>query len=166
MSVESKSQDERILPFNQRNDVLAEAVDSVMQVLSSLNRGDVLLHEDAEQASGMARYSEHWGQLIAKLKGRMLRERGIALVSLKEIGYKLATTREQNEDVPVNRMRRAAKQVARGINELSALPPQELTPDEQSKRVARLNAMQADRAMLNRDRRAWDLLTRKKRKPE
>lgn len=134
-------------------DIYHDMLAALMVLVDPLNRGDVVAHESIEAAAGIKRYSERWGALIKKWRRRMSRERGISLVSVIDVGYKLATKEEQINVVPVKLQKQALRRNRRAINELACTPEGELSVHQRRVKHYRLEAMQTSNRLQRRSLR-------------
>lgn len=101
-----------------------KATERAWKMLTKLERGDLLSHEDAELALGAERPSDRYYALMDKLKRRMEDERGISLIAIPMVGYQLATAKDQL-GLGRHRVVRAARQIRKGAKSVGSLPEAE-----------------------------------------
>jgi hypothetical protein len=121
------------------NKKVAEGVEAVLGAMASLNRGDIITHEDIASASGIPYMGEGWGLLITKVKRRFEETRGITLWAVVEVGYKLGTAEEQLNAFPARRARRAIRQLNRGLSHMESIPTEDLSAHQQSIRATKID---------------------------
>jgi hypothetical protein len=143
-----------------RKPVLDELAERAYATLAGLDRGQVVRTEALEEATGLRRYEGCWGSVVKRLKAHALERRNIALWAVPEVGYKLCTKDEQLKMVPSKRQRRAARQIARAVREVGALPAGELTLHQQQLRAAELEQMRRSQRQLRRHLREQEILSR------
>ena len=137
----------------EHNEQLESLVTSILGRVAGLDRGDVIPLSLIESEAAVQRYTELWGQLIVKLKRRMLDERHICLWSIRNVGYKLCTRTEQINFTAIKRQQRAVRQLSRSVREVGAVPAAELALHLQQVRALRLRHMTAARRLLKRQLR-------------
>lgn len=118
----------------------AKALEKVWKHASNLGRGGVIVWEVIEKATGATRDESKTKSLVAKLKRRMERERGITLWSTPGVGYRLCTAAEQLVECSERRSRRAARQLRKGIEHVAAIPDGDLTSHQRTVRTQRVES--------------------------
>jgi len=122
------------------NPEVAEAVEAVYLLASTLGRGDVLAHSAISKELGLGPHEGYWGRVVSKVRRRLQEERGIATWPVPMVGYRLLT-REEQLQLPEWRMRRGLRQVRRGRGSLLALPEKGLTLHQRRSRMFMLDRM-------------------------
>lgn len=107
----------------EKNEARSAGLERLWAMLGKMGRGDVLKHEDAEQALGLDRGSTYY-EAINRTNRRSEAERGISLVNVPLVGYVLATAGEQL-DFARRRNIRARRQIGRALRTVRSLPVEE-----------------------------------------
>lgn len=136
-------------------------VNELVRVTSNLERGDVITHEAIERVSGVNRYTGPWNQIVRRFRRRVLKERGIAMLPVVQVGYHFCTQQEQLTVCAENRQRRAIRQVTRGCQEVGALPLEGLTDHQQRLKKFTMDAMKAERKAMKHALKDQSLVNRK-----
>lgn len=129
---------------------LQRSVDAVVRFAANLGRGDTLRLTSIEQLSGCERYTGRWNAIVRKVRLAVLRDRGIALRPITNVGYRLCEHDEQLRYCSRNRQRRAIRQLGRGLLEVDALPPAELTDHQQHLRALMVQQLRTERRQVRR----------------
>lgn len=116
-----------------------DAVESLWEQTASLERGDVIHWTDIEAAVGESRDASPCRVVVLKLKRRYEEERGITLWSVPTVGYRLCTVEQQLLRCSRERVKRAGRQLRRGVRHMQAIPDEELTDAQRSLRADRVN---------------------------
>jgi len=120
---------------------LKKFVEDIIASSNNLNRGDILFYQVMTKLSGLTQECPQWGTLVKKIKGRILRDRGIVIVAEPNVGYRFLTTAEQLRDNPRNRSGRGRRQFLRGANETKAIPDSELDVKQREIKIANHGVM-------------------------
>ncbi len=142
----------------QENERLTAMVETVLAVAEPLQRGQVLTHKAMEKATGVRRYSEHWGPLVTKVKRAMRERRHIVIwptahLDGEPVGYRLLTHEEQVRLPARKRTERATRQVNRAVREVASTPQEGLTDFQRAQQAANVHNLIAMRRALKRERR-------------
>lgn len=129
---------------------IQRTVDAMVDHVKSLDRGDVVKFGDLETITGTERYAGRWVLYVQKMRRRILKERGIAMRPLVNVGYKLCTKDEQLKYCARNRQRRAVRQLNRGIAEVDHLPHDGLSLHQQRLRALTLDNLRHERRAVRR----------------
>ena len=129
----------------ERNENLTELVEALYAACEPLRRGDTIGHDQIARILKVAPHEGHWQTCIAKLKRRMEDERGITLWSEHEVGYRLLKLDEQLAVAPRKRLRRAIRQINRGLKHAASAPDAGLTPHQRRLKAAQVELMKAAR---------------------
>lgn len=124
-------------------DEITDATNRVLDLFRHYTRGDVATWEVIEATAGFSRGGGHWTSFAYRLKRDLRRTRGITLNAVRGVGWKLETVKEQLEDAPVRRQRRAGRQLHRSVQELRALPMSELTDYQRAGRARRVDVVES-----------------------
>lgn len=124
----------------EQNPQIREWVEIILQYASYLNRGDILEYIAIEEATeGLNRSMPQWGTVVRKLKKRMLRDRGIDIVAVVNVGFRLRDPQDQLTNGTSSRQERARRNLRSGREVAEHLPDNELTHHQK-----RLKMMIAD----------------------
>jgi hypothetical protein len=138
--------------FEEKEDV-AQAVEALYSVVAKLNRGDILGHDVIASILGLSPHEGRWDHVVGKVRKRLLKERKIETWPEHEVGYKLLTVQEQLEYVPLERSRRAIRQVRKGRKPLDALPASSLTVNQRKLREMLSSGMMSTEKAMRRELR-------------
>jgi hypothetical protein len=112
------------------------AVERVWEnVVSKLDRGDVLLYDAMVEAGGFDRGSVHYPAFIKRIRNKILRERGIAIRPVNDVGYKLLTSVDQVVRCSKDRNRRISRQAFMASKEVANADVSELPIELQKLRA-------------------------------
>lgn len=103
---------------------ISRMIDRLYALCEPLNRGDVLTHEAFVGVVGCERHEDHYQHCLKKLKIRLRKQRGIALLNERNVGYRLLTEEEQI-NVPLRQFRRAMRRVRDGQKDVACLQSNE-----------------------------------------
>ena len=103
-----------------------EQIGFVYDLLVSRFRGDVIDWEHVDDVLGFSHDSDLGRYVVGEARGRLLEEDHIATRCDRAIGVRLLTAKEQVTTAPADRMRRAKRQLNRGIKEVVAVPVEEI----------------------------------------
>jgi hypothetical protein len=145
-----------------KNPLIEEHVSTLLGVLEKMQRGQTLTFKDMVEATGLIKDVPPWPSVVRKLKRRFENERGVTLWAVPSIGYKLATTDEQIILHSTNRKMRALQQIAKGIDHLTSVPAEELTPFLQGLRNMKADAYSRNRRQIIATSRLEGELMRRK----
>lgn len=129
----------------ERNEILTDLIAQLYEACAPLNRGDTIGHDAIARILRVAPHEGHWQQCIARLKRRMEDERGITLWSEREVGYRLMLVVEQLTLAPRRRLKRACRQMARGIRHAEAVPDTGLNAHQRRVKAAQIELMKSAR---------------------
>lgn len=121
------------------------ATEKTVELIARHERGDIITFEAIEKATGLTRYGEGWNSTIQRTRKKVLRDRAIAVWPERNVGYKLLTKDEQLVKLPLERQRRAARQLTRSIQAVEAIPVGSLSLHQQN-----IQAMQRQALRLRR----------------
>lgn len=124
---------------------ITKAVDALMELAASVQRGEVLLWTDIEQATGIARYTECWSTVVVKFRKRLLRERCIAVLPVTGSGLEFLTQQDQVRRIAEYRQRRMFRQSTRAVREIGAADPAQLCLHNRRLRLAQLERLKHER---------------------
>jgi hypothetical protein len=143
------SMSDGILKFNEADPEVTRMAESAYEVVSQKSRGDVVFHEEIEEAFGIKRQTGKWGAAITRLKEITEERTGIVLIGFKDkgIGLRLPTAAEQAIDIPRREMRLGAKRLERRADQAMLVPRQELSPHQI---VARARHVEGAKQQANR----------------
>ena len=126
------------------------AVDAIYAIAQTLERGQILTHEAIRSVLGTEPHVGSWDHIVNRVRKRIQDERGIATWPENTVGYKLLTTVEQL-DVPVLRLKRAARQARRGRKSVEALPEKSLTMHQRRVRLFMVERAKVGESAIRRE---------------
>lgn len=125
-------------------EILRIGTKNILEHVMSMELGETLLYEDIESLSGVGRHSEKWNTLVKKFRSAAQRsERGIVMRCVPNVGYRLLTREEQITIPPIDRSRRARRQLFRGSVEVDRAPSSELTGRQMLRKARYKQGMRA-----------------------
>jgi hypothetical protein len=113
-------------PFEE-SEAIRQAVAALLGWAAGLHRGDTLTYTEFEELTGIERYGRHFKAVQHKFRCRVLAERGIAVLAVENVGFKLATVSEQLNELNQTRQRKAYRQCRRARRENAGPRRGELT---------------------------------------
>lgn len=149
---------------------IAEAVEALMAYCSEQHRGAILTHDKISQLITCEKGTGRWNTIVTKFRKRLLRERGIALISgdhdraVRGFAFRLAVPSEQIVVIAAKHLRKAGNQHIRQGNVAKAVAPSELTTHMQNARALAIEDARKGRAACRR--RARDLALLGKPQPQ
>lgn len=148
MAHHSKQETVTVFTTNER---LQEVANAILAHADTLSRGDTLLYADMERLSGLRRYiSPQWSALVRKVKRALLRDRKIALLPIRSVGYRFCLPEEQVNVIADMRLKKSSRQLTRTISEVGAVPASELTVHQQRTQTFRVDSTKQVRSALRR----------------
>lgn len=127
-----------------KSEELRRAVDAVVEFAKKIERSGTLLTKDIERVGDCQAYHGRWNAMIRKVRNRILRERGIALRPIINLGYRFCEHEEQVRYCARMRQKRAIRQINRGSREVSAVDSSALSLHYQRLRALSMNSMQEE----------------------
>lgn len=134
----------------ERSEFVDAAVSKMLSLLVSQTRGNLILWETVEKTIGFERYTLHWPAFWHRLRRDFLKQTGIALWAVRDVGVRLLTTQDQiiwRADV---RRKKAFRQLGRDQKELVAIKDVDLTEHQ---RILKTRQIQATKEMRRSIRR-------------
>lgn len=132
------------MPFEMTEKVQS-ALDALMELASPMDRGDTIPYEAIQRVLGVRPHEGYWQHCIYQWNRRMESERGITIWNVREVGYELLTRNRQLQ-VPNIRIRRARRQIRRGLRSVASLPVEGLSLHQMRLRQVTIEqSLQADR---------------------
>jgi len=128
------------------------AVDSLMQLADSYERGQVIAWCDIERIAG-DRTEFRSRHIINKWRKRMEQERDIVTLGAPMVGIRLLTHLETAREIPRLRQRKAYKQLRRAIKQTATVDTSRLSDHERRLLVAQQHNMAETRKELFRSQR-------------
>lgn len=144
-----------------RIDEIAAKVDEVSALFNEHDRGDVVTHEAIGAILGLGPHEGRWDHVVNRVRGRVQRERGIATWPEPTVGYRLLTVKEQVEDLPRWRLKRAARQARRAKRSIEALPDAGLSMHQRRVKEAQIEALKLATSEVRRQQRVMEVLVRR-----
>lgn len=139
----------------ERNDEITKRVDAVYALFDDAVRGDLIVWSRIEAACGFSRGQELYS-IVARVKKRLRRERGIVAWCKVGVGVRLLTHSEATREVPAARQRRAARQIHRGLTELDCVETGAISTHERRVLEAQKRAMRDERRTLRKSVRSFE----------
>lgn len=143
----------------ERNPENKRAIEAAWEIVKDRDRGELLKHEEAEKAFRVRRPADRYYTLIESLKSKMLKERGISLISVPLVGYELAVPDNQLA-LGLVRSKQAERRIRSGIKNVEALPPGECDFAQQRKRLGILDQMELSRRQIQTESQTIAFLMR------
>ena len=114
-----------------------KARDAIYGLFAAKDRGDLVTHQEIEEACGLKRskLKDSYYTIIDQVRKLHRGNRGITINSEVGVGYSLATAEQQLGEM-ARRTRKAKRQVSRGIKDTGSLPDDHATPHQQRVRDA------------------------------
>lgn len=137
----------------ERSEIVDAAVIAVMDILAGLDRGDVIKHRDVVAVTGIEKDSSQWKSVIHRVRHELLDTRGIALIPVVEIGYKLATKDEQLIWLTRHKERKALRQLNMQVRNLSAIPSNDLSLHQRRIQAVNSESLIRQRRFVKREMR-------------
>lgn len=128
-------------------------LNELMEMFKEKSRGDEIKHEELAQLSGFEYNSTEFRIVASKLKKRFLEERGIKLLAVHGVGYRLLTVDEQSKITIPERATKALKHVKRGKKELDALGSEDLTDHQRRLKAFGIDGFDKQEVALRKLRR-------------
>lgn len=116
------------------SEIVAKATDAIYALTRTMDRGQVLSHDEVQVVLGVPPHAHPWDLVMRKVARRLLRERSIALWPNYVGGYKLCTVAEQLQ-LPTERLRRAGRQARKGRIAVEAIPDRALSTAQRHARA-------------------------------
>jgi hypothetical protein len=139
---------------------IAAAVDAVYAILDTLQRGDVLRHDQVREAIGLRPHEGSWDHIVYRAFDLLRENKGIAFWHVRTVGYELLTPARTLEVIPLKRVKKAYRQLRRVERDVEALPERELTLQQRRLRLFELDRVKERKVELRREHRALALLIR------
>jgi len=130
---------------------------ALLEKMAPMQRGDLVTRATLAEWSGEAVDGHRMNGLIAALRKRLLKDRGIKLACERYRGYRLLPAGEQLRDGCMQ-MERAARMVRNGAKVAAAAPDAELSPRDRERKLSAVVAMAGMEAMLTKHVDTLDLL--------
>ena len=125
---------------------IAKAVELVLGLFATLNRGDTLEWEKAEAVLGETRDSNRFRYVVWKARKRLLREFGIVAWPVEiGVGLQLLTNTDTIRICAEKRQRKMARQAHRAIKELSSVDPMAIGLHDRRLQAAQLTMLRMQR---------------------
>lgn len=124
-------------------DVITDAVNRTVSLITPHPRGAVVSWHDIESAAGFERYSTHWTQFLKRVRAEILESRGIKLVAVNGVGLRLMSVDQQILDQ--SRPRKALRQFTRAKKEIAAVPDEELSDHQRVAKSVKIEAARKGR---------------------
>lgn len=118
--------------------------------MPTLKRGDILLWADIEKVVGESRAENRAKYIIKTFRSRVLNEMNIFLKSVVNVGLKACSPEEQVEHGGVVRQRKAMRQARRGLKEVRAVEPGDLSLHQQRIRASSIDQLKLTQRMARR----------------
>lgn len=125
----------------ERSEQITLMVEQLLEQLKPLGRGDTIGHNTIAKLLNVGPHEGHWQTVIAKVKRRLEDERGITLWSEREVGYRLLTIQEQLTFAAKARLRRARRQIRKGLRHVSAVSDVGLSPHQRRLKAAQIELL-------------------------
>jgi hypothetical protein len=138
---------------------VSTGIDAVIDLLNDHRRGDIIGWMLIEDKCGFGRYTQHWSAFIVRLKKTYLKEKGISLWAIPEVGLKLLTVEEQISWRSKKRRARAMRQLIKDVRELGAIPAKEMSPRQAQERAFRIQQTRESRKRILQANRINEALT-------
>lgn len=129
------------------------AVDRVWELVNNYRMGDVVPWDLIEQAMDCHRDDKGGRQIIKRVRRRLERQRHIVTRCDINVGIRLLTDVEAAREVPIDRQRRARRQINRGLRETAEINTGALPPHLSAALAAARRAMKAERLAISRGQR-------------
>ncbi len=117
---------------------LASYDNAITHLWETKTRGDVVSHEDIEQAaatlSPIKKNSRRWGGLINRMKKIVLINSGHEVISVRGTGYCKAEASQQGAERPKAKLGRLHRSMKKTAITAALVPNHELTDQERSSR--------------------------------
>jgi hypothetical protein len=145
----------------EKSETIRRKSEKLWAVAARLDRGDVLTNEAIAGVVGVGPHEHPWPTVVAKVRRRLLRERGIACLPEYGVGLRLLTDAEQITDLPAYRHRKSRRQIRHIERALVALDGAALTPHLRRLRQAQLEAARTARRQASEALRVEAMLARR-----
>ena len=136
--------------FERKEDIQRD-VDRVYALFLDHDRGDVVTHRAIQAVLNVPIHSPRWAHVLRRVRARIQREREIATWPATTIGYRLLTTREQIQELPIWRLKKAARQSRRAARSVAAIKDASLTAHQKRVRDAQLEALKRATAQARKE---------------
>lgn len=125
---------------------IATAVEALMQLSSTRERGNIMHWGEIEPLSG-SRLTNRGKHIINKWRRRLEKERGIVTLCSQTIGVRLLTHSETAREIPAIRQRKAYRQIRRAIKQTATVDSARLSVHDRKL----LSVQRANMATARRD---------------
>lgn len=115
----------------------SKELDAVGVLFDGKPRGALVKHDSIAAASGIEYQSKHWGPFVSKLK-RYLDGRGVLVLAVSGVGYRIATEQDCLEKVPDSLQRSRNRSLRKEAKFLSNMRPEEITTERFALQAARI----------------------------
>jgi hypothetical protein len=105
----------------------SKELDAATPLFEGQPRGALVTYEQIQAASGIKKESKWWGSFASKLK-RRLESKGVLLLSVPGVGYRIPTELDCLEKIPDSLQRSRNRKLRREAMFLSNMRQDELTP--------------------------------------
>lgn len=129
---------------------IKSTVDKLFDAVAHLGRGDVLQWSDIERETRLPKDSGALQYVVRKLRKRVLKERGIAMRPIVNVGLKLLSHQEQVRVCAEDRHRRMFRQSSAATRELAAIDGSDLGLVDRRLRMAQLERLKYERQAMRR----------------
>jgi hypothetical protein len=136
-----------------REDKYREIVNVTVARLEGFQRGDIIPWKIIEEAMSRTRHEEGGWRIINRVRKTLLRDRDIVTAAIPRVGLRMLLDQEAAMQVPINRQRRAYRQMGRGLRELRAVREGFLTDRQRLAYVRQRQTMATERRAIGRSYR-------------